>query len=100
MGWAAGSGLPCQARRQSSLRWVSLHRALLGRVEPAEAWGAGGLLLLVGLVTATAVALRRTFAGWAAYEIQAAHRLRVATTPYPMSAAAPSRSRTSTTRCR
>ncbi|MPV35706.1 ABC transporter ATP-binding protein [Georgenia subflava] len=48
-----------------------------GTVSPSQAWRAGAVLLVVGLVTAAGVALRRIYAGWAAYEIQAVHRLRV-----------------------
>ncbi|WP_341360830.1 ABC transporter ATP-binding protein [Georgenia sp. M64] len=46
-------------------------------LDAGQVWAAGGALLVVGLLTAAAVALRRIYAGWAAYEIQAAHRLRV-----------------------
>ncbi|GAA1636504.1 ABC transporter ATP-binding protein [Georgenia ruanii] len=48
-----------------------------GQVDAGPLWAAGGLLLLVGVLTAVGVALRRIYAGWAAYEVQAAHRLRV-----------------------
>ncbi|WP_319633105.1 ABC transporter ATP-binding protein [Georgenia satyanarayanai] len=46
-------------------------------VPTSHVWLAGLGLLLVGLVTAAAVAGRRVWAGAAVYEIQAAHRLRV-----------------------
>ncbi|MBD8062352.1 ABC transporter ATP-binding protein [Actinomycetaceae bacterium Sa1BUA1] len=46
-------------------------------VPTSHIWLAGLGLLLVGLVTAAAVAGRRVWAGAAVYEIQAAHRLRV-----------------------
>ena len=48
-----------------------------GHADTGRLWAAGGLLLLVGVITAVGVALRRIYAGWAAYEVQAAHRLRV-----------------------
>ena len=52
--------------------------ALTDRVlDPARMWGAGAVLLLVGLVTAASVALRRIYGGRASFEVQAAHRLRV-----------------------
>lgn len=46
-------------------------------VPTSHIWLAGLGLLLVGLVTAAAVAGRRVWAGAAVFEIQAAHRLRV-----------------------
>lgn len=46
-------------------------------VPSSHIWLAGLGLLLVGLVTAAAVAGRRVWAGAAVFEIQAAHRLRV-----------------------
>ncbi|PFG38188.1 ABC-type multidrug transport system fused ATPase/permease subunit [Georgenia soli] len=46
-------------------------------LDPAQLWGAGGVLLVVGLLTAASVALRRIYGGWASFEVQAAHRLRV-----------------------
>ncbi|WP_308203201.1 ABC transporter ATP-binding protein [Georgenia satyanarayanai] len=46
-------------------------------VPTSHVWLAGLGLLLVGLVTAAAVAGRRVWAGAAVFEIQAAHRLRV-----------------------
>lgn len=46
-------------------------------LDPAQLWGAGAVLLVVGLVTAASVALRRIYGGWASFEVQAAHRLRV-----------------------
>ena len=52
--------------------------ALSGQDVPtSHLWVAGLVLLLVGLVTAAAVAGRRVWAGAAVFEIQAAHRLRV-----------------------
>src|SRR5690625_4984685 len=52
--------------------------SLSGEAIPsAHVWLAGAALLLVGLVTAAAVAGRRVWAGAAVFEIQAAHRLRV-----------------------
>ncbi|WP_330998319.1 ABC transporter ATP-binding protein [Georgenia wutianyii] len=52
--------------------------ALSGRDVPtSHIWLAGGALLVVGLLTAAAVAGRRVWAGAAVFEIQAAHRLRV-----------------------
>ncbi|WP_249043236.1 ABC transporter transmembrane domain-containing protein, partial [Georgenia thermotolerans] len=48
-----------------------------GHADTGRLWAAGGLLLLVGVLTAVGVALRRIYAGWAAFEVQAAHRLRV-----------------------
>jgi len=46
-------------------------------LDPGKLWSAGGVLLAVGLLTAGSVALRRIYGGWASFEVQAAHRLRV-----------------------
>ncbi len=46
-------------------------------VADRDIWLAGGALLIVGLVTAACVALRRVYAGIAAFDVQADHRRRV-----------------------
>lgn len=52
--------------------------SLRGEAVPtAHVWIAGAALLVVGLITAAAVAGRRVWAGAAVFQIQAAHRLRV-----------------------
>ncbi|ACQ80482.1 ABC transporter related [Beutenbergia cavernae DSM 12333] len=43
-------------------------------VEPSAIWWAGAALVLIGAVTAVAVAFRRVFAGIAALDVQAGHR--------------------------
>lgn len=52
--------------------------ALTGaEVATSAVWLAGGALFVVAVITAAAVAGRRVWAGQVAYEVQAAHRLRV-----------------------
>lgn len=48
-------------------------------IDPAQVWWSGGVLALVGVVLAVSVALRRTYAGAAAFDVQADHRRAVST---------------------
>ena len=48
-----------------------------GQVPSSHIWWAGVVLFAIGLVTAVAVALRRVYAGMAAFDVQAGHRRRV-----------------------